>query len=143
MKADAKTEAGVKDAIAGLQRSYEGRDAAGFMACFAPDDDVVLFGTGADEKRIGPAAIEAQAARDWAQTESIALRLDDIAVSAAGDVAWAAADGAFEIRAGGAEMALPARTTFVLESRDGKWLIVQAHCSTPFTGQAEGQSVPA
>ena len=31
------------------------------LACFAPDPDVVLYGTGADEKRVGLGEIEAQA----------------------------------------------------------------------------------
>jgi hypothetical protein len=38
---------------------------------------------------------------------------------------------------------MPARATFVLEKRDGKWLIVQGHYSAPAAGQEEGQSIPA
>lgn len=46
--------------------------------------DVVLYGTGADEKRVGPDQVRAQVARDWAQSDSVALSLGWISVSAAG-----------------------------------------------------------
>jgi SnoaL-like domain len=63
-------------------------------------------------------------------------------VSAAGSVAWAATDVAFKFKAGGHEMALPARGTFVFEKRGEEWLIAQAHFSFPTAGQGEGASIP-
>jgi uncharacterized protein (TIGR02246 family) len=143
MKADAKTEAEIKALLTRLTDSYEKRDLEGFMACFAPDPDTVLYGTGADEKRIGPVGIRIQAQRDWDQTEAISMAFDWMSVSAASPVAWAAIDGAFKIRAGAQAFTMPARATFVLEKRDGKWLIVHGHFSAPAAGQEEGQSVPA
>jgi uncharacterized protein (TIGR02246 family) len=142
MKADAKTEAEVKALLASLTDSYQKRDLEGLMACFAPDSEAVFFGTGADEKRIGPAEIQIQAQRDWDQTEAISMAFDWISVSAAGPVAWAAIDGAFKIRAGGQAFTMPARATLVLEKRDGRWLILHGHFSAPAAGQEEGQSVP-
>ena len=142
MKADTKTETEVRKAIAGLTGNYERRNLAGFMACFAEDPDVTLIGTGVDEKRVGRAQIETQVTRDWEQTDTVAMRFNDPAVSAAGNVAWAATDGTFEIKIGQEEMKLPARATFVLERRDGGWLIVQSHFSSPLAEQEEGQSVP-
>jgi ketosteroid isomerase-like protein len=58
-------------------------------------------------------------------------------------VAWAAADITFNLRAGGQELALPARMTSVLEKRENQWLIVHAHFSFPAAEQAEGESFPA
>ena len=143
MKADAKTEAEVKAVLTRLTESYEKQDLEGLMACFAPDPDIVMYGTGADEKRIGPAGIRIQAQRDWKQAESISMAFDWMSISAAGPVAWAATDGAFKIRAGGQEFAMPARGSFVLEKRDGGWLIVHGHFSAPAAGQQEGESFPA
>jgi hypothetical protein len=40
------------------------------MALCASDADVVLYGTGADEERVGPVQIRTQVERDWSQTES-------------------------------------------------------------------------
>ena len=110
------------------------------MECLAPDADLVLYGTGADEKRIGPEQIQSQVERDWAQTESIAISFPWSSISAAGTVAWAAMDGAFKLRAGGQDMTIHGRASFVLEKRDGKWLIVDAHFSTAASGQEEGKS---
>ena len=143
MKADPKTDAEVKSAIAALADHYEKRNLPGLATCFAPDDDVTLIGTGADERRVGRAQIEAQASRDWQQTDAAAMRFDTITVSAAGDIAWATTDAAFEIKVGPQDIRLPARVTFVLERRNSAWLIVQCHCSVPFAGQDAGQSVPA
>lgn len=143
MNADSGTEAEVKAVLARFSESYAKQDREGMLACLAPDPDVVLFGTGADERRIGLAEIQLQAERDWAQTEAISMDFDWMSVSAAGPVAWAAVEGAFQIRAGGQEFRMPARATFVLEKRDTHWLIVQSHFSTPAAGQQEGDSLPA
>ena len=142
MKADAKTEAAVKALLTKLTESYKKKDMEALMACFAPDPDVVFYGTGADEKRIGLDGVRMQAQRDWNQTDSISMVFDDVSISAAGSVAWAAIDGAFEIGVGGQVFAMPARVTMVLEKRNGSWLIVQGHFSAPAAGQAEGESIP-
>jgi len=141
MRADTRTAGDVDGAIKRFADAYKARDLKNLMECFVPDPDVVLYGTGADEKRVGLEQVRAQVERDWAQTESIELSISWKSISAAGLVAWVALDGAFEIRAGGQDMALPARASVVLEKRDGKWLIVHAHFSTPPAGQEEGRSV--
>jgi ketosteroid isomerase-like protein len=142
MKADAKTEAEVKAVLTKMTDSYKRKDMEALMACFAPDPDIVFYGTGADEKRIGPDGVRMQAQRDWDQTDSISMVFDDVSISSAGPVAWAAIDGAFEIGAGGQEFAMPARVTMVLEERNGSWLIMQGHFSAPAAGQGQGESIP-
>ncbi|OGO31723.1 MAG: hypothetical protein A2136_10720 [Chloroflexi bacterium RBG_16_54_11] len=142
MKTDAMTEAAVKAVLDKVAEGYAKRDLESLRACFAPDPDVVMYGTGADEKRLGLAEIQAQAKRDWSQSEASVLTYGWTSVSAAGSVAWVATDAAFNLKAGGQEMTLPARITFVLERRGDKWLIVQAHFSLPAAAQAEGDSFP-
>lgn len=140
MKADAATE---RDVIAVMNRmadAYRARDIAGVMACFVPDADVVMYGTGADEKRVGLEQIRFQAERDWAQSDEVSLKLDWVSVSAAGNVAWVAADTTLAVRVGDEALSFPARTTAVLEKRDGAWLLAQAHFSFPAAGQEEGES---
>ena len=143
MKADARTEKAVMAVLNKLAECYATRDLDGLLAIFAPDSDNVMYGTGADEKRMGLQEIKAQAERDWAQTEASAITYTWTSVSSAGQVAWAAADTAFSFKADGQEMSLPARLTAVFEKRGDKWLIVQSHLSFPATGQAEGVSFPA
>ena len=140
MKADARTEAEVQAALKRMTDAYARRDLNGVLDCFATDADVVLYGTGADEKCIGPDQVRKQVERDWAQSESAAMAFSWTSVSSAGTVAWAAVDGTFKFRAGGHEGTMPARGTFVLEKRDGKWLIVHMHVSTPNVAQQAGKS---
>lgn len=140
MRADAATEAEVQAALKSMNDAYVRRDLGAFMASFATDRDAVLYGTGADEKRVGPDEIRMQVERDWAQSESAQMAFASTSISAAGNVAWAAADGKFKFRVGGQDAEFPARATFVLEKRDRKWLIVHAHFSTPAAGQEEGES---
>jgi ketosteroid isomerase-like protein len=143
MKADAGTEAAVIKTMNRLVDSYKMRDIEALAACFAPDSDVVMYGTGADEKRIGLEEIRFQAQRDWDQSDAISMAFNETSVSAAGRVAWVASDGSFKIRAGGQEFTAPTRLSVVLEKRNGDWLVVHAHFSVPAGGQEEGDSIPA
>jgi ketosteroid isomerase-like protein len=142
MKANGKTEAAVLATLNKLTESYAQRDMEGLMALIAPDDDLVLFGTGADEKRLGRDGFRLQAERDWAQAEALDFQIGWHSVSAAGSVAWLAADGTGRGRAGGQEFAFPFRLTAVLEQRGDEWFFVQSHFSLPSAGQEEGDSVP-
>jgi ketosteroid isomerase-like protein len=141
MKADAHTAGEIEAVIKALTVAYKTRNLNDVMACIAPDSDVVLYGTGVDEKRIGPEQIRFQVERDWNQTESIEMSFTSNSISTAGNVAWAAMDGVFNIRAQGQDMTLPVRASFVLEKRAGKWLIVHSHFSMPAAGQDEGSSI--
>jgi ketosteroid isomerase-like protein len=142
MKADAQTEAALMATFEQFKQAYEQRDIEHLLALWAPDPDVVLIGTGADEKCVGLAEIQKQAERDWAQSVAFSLEWGWFSVSATGSVAWVAADAVGYVKAGGQEMHLPLRLTAVLEHRGAKWLWVQAHVSMPSPEQAEGESFP-
>jgi uncharacterized protein (TIGR02246 family) len=135
-----KNHARDRGVLEGMTHAYKTRNLEAFMTCFAPDSDVVVYGTGADEKRIGPEQIRFQVERDWSQSESAEMAFTWRTIEAAGDVAWAALDGAFNVRAGGQAISLPARASVVFEKRDGKWIIVHSHFSTPPASQEEGRS---
>lgn len=140
MRADAATEHDVMTTLQRMADAYRQRDLAAAMDCFWPDPDAMIYGTGADEKRVGPSQIRAQIERDWAQSDTAEIVLATSAVSSAGTVAWASVDGSFKVTAGGESMTIPARLTAVLERRDNLWRIHQAHFSMPAMGQAEGES---
>jgi uncharacterized protein (TIGR02246 family) len=142
MKADAQTESAVMDVLDRFAENYAKRDLEGTLALFAPDADVVMYGTGADEKRVGLAEIQAQVVRDWSQSDATSITYDWTSVSAAGSVAWVAADIAFQVKVGGQELSLEGRLTGVLEKRGDEWLMVQGHYSLPATAQEEGESFP-
>ena len=142
MKADTKTESAVLAVLNKFLETYEKRDIEGLMALFAPDDDQIMFGTGIDEKRLGRDQIRFQAERDWSQTEALAFSFNWHQVSAAGSVAWVAAEGSGQGMVGGQKIEFPLRMTGVLEQRGDDWLLVQSHVSLPAPGQEQGDSVP-
>ncbi len=135
MKADSETEKAVRDVLEKFAESYAKRDLKSAMSLIAPDADVVMYGTGADEKCIGPEKIKAQFERDWAQIEEPALEYNWTSISAAGDVAWVAIDAVFRAKIDGKKTKFQARVTKVFEKRGDKWLIVQGHFSFPDQSQ--------
>jgi ketosteroid isomerase-like protein len=145
MKADAQTEATVMAVLEQFRQAYTQRDKQRALSLFLPDPDVILIGTGADEKRVGLGEIQRQFERDWAQSESLAIEWgSESSVSAAGPVAWVVLPEALvRVTAGGQATELPLRLSAVLEQRGGRWLFMHAHFSFPAAGEAEGESFPA
>ncbi len=123
--------------------AYASRDANRLLDLHAEDADVVMFGSGAVERRVGKAAILLQAERDWSQSDSLTLAYDWTSVSAAGPVAWASTELTVRVSAQGQALTLPARFSIVCERRNDRWYIVQGHFSLPATEQAAGESFPA
>lgn len=135
MKADNSTEQAVKVVLDKFAESYAKHDLKSAMSLIAPDADVVIYGTGADEKRVGPEAIKAQFERDWFQIEEPGLQYNWVSISAAGNVAWAAIDAVFKAKIDGKNTKFQSRVTIVLEKRGDEWLIVQGHFSFPDQSQ--------
>ena len=129
MRAEPQTEAAVQAVLDRLADVYVTRDVELLRAVFSPDPGVVMFSPGTGERFVGIAQIVAKAESDWARSESASLVYRNTSISAAGAVAWAAVDADFTVQAGGEERALPVHITFVLEQREGVWLIVHAHYS--------------
>jgi ketosteroid isomerase-like protein len=142
MKADAKTEKAVLEFLDAFTAAYKRRDIDALMALIAPDDDVFMFGTGIDEKRIGPEEFRFQAERDWSQMEALSFNFTSHQISAAGPVAWVASEGMAEGQTGGQAIRFPLRMTTVLERRGDRWFMLQGHVSVPAASQEEGDSVP-
>ena len=142
MIANPTTYQSIKTALDTWAESYAKRDIKRLLAGVTPDPDLVMYGTGADEKRIGLAGLQTQAERDWSQTDAAAFILHDPLISSAGSVAWVSSDATFKVEAEGQELAFPARFTGVFEKRDEAWLVVQAHFSLPAPEQESGHSVP-
>jgi ketosteroid isomerase-like protein len=142
MKADPKTKAEVLRAMREMWRAYGRLDADGVLAVYASDPDIVVFGSGADEAYVGPKQAKKGLKRDFAQVRSVKVKLSKVRISAAGKVAWLAADSLFTAHVAGCDVDMDGRLTAVLEKRKGRWLIVQSHFAMPYAGQAAGQSFP-
>ena len=142
LKADQKTHDEVAVTLQGMFEAYAKRDLNGVLAFWAPDPDVLMIGSGADEKSVGLNQFTKSLMRDWNQSEKASINFKDIAVSAAGAVAWFATDVTFSGQINEEKFDLPGRLTGVMEKRDGEWLLVQMHFSVPSSEQAQGQSWP-
>jgi ketosteroid isomerase-like protein len=138
MKADEKTEADVMSMLNRFIGAYGKKDIDSIEGLFAPDPDVIFYGNGEDEKSIGLTGIRGQAEQDWSGPAKVSLSVKWSSVSAAGSIAWLAADLEICADVEGIEMKLPARVTAVLEKRGGVWFFMQWHASIPTTERMEG-----
>ncbi|MBM3903232.1 MAG: nuclear transport factor 2 family protein [Verrucomicrobia bacterium] len=141
MKAPHDIESAVLSVLDRFSMAYADRDVARLRATFAADADVLVYGTGTDEKCIGLAEIERHVERDWAQSEKASVTLDWTSVSSAGAVAWVASEVTFHVTAGGSAATMTGRLTAVLEQRTEGWLVVQAHFLPPLSGINRGPCV--
>ena len=139
-KADPETESVVMNVLKQCLEAFAKRDLDAMLAFFAPDPDVVVIGTGRDEKCIGLTEIKAIFERSFSQFDEASFEFGWHSVSVAGPLAWLAADVILHVKAGGREISEQLRFTVVMEKRGDRWLIVQSHDSVPDRDQAEGES---
>jgi ketosteroid isomerase-like protein len=142
MKADQKTQNEVTLTLRGMFEAYAKRDLNGVLAFWAPDPDVAMIGSGADERSVGINQFAKIMMRDWSQSDTAEVNIKEIAVSSAGTVAWFTTDVIFNVKSGIDKFEFSGRLTGVLEKRGVEWLLVQMHFSIPSTQQAQGQSWP-
>ncbi len=143
MKADEHTEAAIKALVDDMWNEYTHKNPEACMRYFTSDPDLVAIGTGADELRLGPDELKRSLVRDFQQSDDIAITTEWLRLSAAGNVAWSAANVQMKATIGNQRVTLPCRLTNVFEKRDGAWRIMLLHLSLPATEQESGQSWPA
>lgn len=134
MRADSVTETAVMDVVKQWFEAFANGDIAGVLAFVAPDSDVVVIGTGKDDKCIGLTELKTAAERAFAETKGASVKMGWYTVSMIGSLALVAADVTFRGRTSKGEIYLPLRYSGVLEQRGNKWLIVQSHDSLPTAG---------
>jgi uncharacterized protein (TIGR02246 family) len=140
MRADPKTEAAVVNVVKQSLEAFTKRDLDAVLAFFAPDPDVIVIGTGGDEKGVGLVEIRNILGRAIAQFEEASFKFRWHSVSAAGPVAMLVADVTLHVKTSNRQITEHIRLTVVLEQRGERWLIMQWHDSLPAAGQKEGQA---
>jgi uncharacterized protein (TIGR02246 family) len=120
--------------------AYSQRDLQGVLATFADEPDLVAIGTGADERRVGLAALREQIARDFEQSERLDVTVGWTSVAERDGFALLAAEADIVARVDKETIEIPIRITAVAERRDGGWRFTQTHISTPDREQPEGES---
>ncbi len=143
MKADAHTEAEIKALVDDMWNEYARKNLEACMQHWTSDPDLVAIGTGADELRLGPDELKQSLERDFQQAEDIKITTQWLRLSAAGNVAWSAANIQMSASVDNQRTTLSCRLTSVYEKRDGAWRIMQFHLSLPAAEQESGQSWPA
>jgi len=123
-----------------LARGYTERDLDALMECFSDEVEVTVYGTGADERRVGRDALIEQFHRDWNQSESATFSPVWVKGGARGDVMWCAADLTLAFRADGDEVSWSGRSSIVAVREGGTWRVVHWHISVPYGGQELGSS---
>ena len=141
MAVDAVTQAGVQETLEKFRRGYEAKDMDLMVSCFA-EDDVSIFGTAADEKRIGLEQIKFQIERDFSQADRIRISYSNTSVSCSGTVAWSISDVDIAIKSGDQLISIQARLTVVMEKFEENWRIRHLHLSLPDKDTDEGHSFP-
>ena len=140
MRADHKTEAAVMNVLKQGFEAFIKKDLDAVLAFFAPDPDVIVIGTGADEKGVGLAEIRRILGRAIAQFGEASFKFGWHSVSTAGSVAMLATDVTLYVKTNDRQITEQIRLTVVLEQRGDGWLVIQWHDSLPAAGQKEGQA---
>ncbi len=140
MRADPKTETEVVNIVKQCFEAFTKKDLDAILAFVAPDPDVILIGTGGDEKGVGLAEVRNILGRAFAQFEEATFKFGWYSVSAAGPVALLAADVNLYVKTSDRQITEHIRLTVVLEQRGDRWLIIQWHDSLPAAGQKKGQA---
>ncbi len=130
VRADPSTEAALLEILDQFCSAFATRDVNGVIDLFAPDLDVVMI-TSEEALLRGPREI-ASFVRRYARGETTySWEWERCDVSRAGSVGWLLAQGTETAAQEGDEEKHPYRMSMVCEQREGRWLLVQVHGSSP------------
>ncbi|MFH1243111.1 MAG: nuclear transport factor 2 family protein [Pseudomonadota bacterium] len=80
MKADAEIRAEVFAVFKGLWKAYQEKDLAGVLSFYVPDPDLLILGTGADERYAGMRAVTRGLKRDFSQSQGVRIKMTKLSV---------------------------------------------------------------
>ncbi len=130
----------IRSVIEQYELARESEDFSTIEQIWAPDEDIVLFGSEGDEQLVGFAAIKKAMTRQFDELENILISIRDqkIKINKAGTTAWFSQILNYNYIYQDENMSFEGiRFTGVLEKRDGIWLLVQGHLSVPYDADLE------
>lgn len=130
-----KELSGIRLLLEQYELARESEDFATFEHIWAPDEDIVLFGTEGDEQMIGITAIKKAMSKQFDEFENTLINISEqrIRISKDGNTAWFSEVLDYNFIYHGEDMTFEGiRFTGVLEKREGKWQMVQGHLSVPY-----------
>lgn len=131
---DAQVESEIKALIDDFVKAYPKDDIDRYLSFWDRSPDLLVFGTG--EKWLGWEDYKSAPALDRQQYDKIEMTYDWLKVNSQGSTAWLATEVTLKITIGNELITLPARGTMVLVKTDERWLIIQAHISSPSMGDS-------
>lgn len=112
--------------------AYERRCLDDCMSCVSSDPRAMAYGTGADEKCVGPDAIRGQFKVDWANVSSVQMKITWHHAVEHGDTGWVVTDLTFRLETPRCREETAARATFcMVRAPEAGWLIEHMHFSVP------------
>jgi ketosteroid isomerase-like protein len=119
-------------------KSNEAEDIEVISRIFAHDDDMVTFGTDAAEYWVGYEPFRQATIKQFEAVDSGKATFTDVRIKVhkSGEVAWLTGFVRFTGNSAAQPFNVTARLTYVLEKRDGRWIVVHTHASIPVAGQA-------
>jgi len=118
----------------------ESEDFATVEQIWAPDADIVLFGTEGDEQLVGIESIKKAMSKQFDEVENTLINISDqqIRINRMGNTAWFSEVLDYNFIYLGEYMSFEGiRFTGVIEKRDDKWKLVQGHLSVPYEAEFE------
>jgi uncharacterized protein (TIGR02246 family) len=143
MRLDDESERAVLETLDRYAGRYGAKDVDGVTELFADDPDVLLIGTGADERWLGKTEVRRQFVRNFSEAGQTRFEWISRHVAAAGDAAWVAAEAVVHATVDGRELSIPLRFTVVLEHGEQGWRWLHRHASVAAAGQSSGTAYPA
>lgn len=120
--------------------AYKKRDLAAVLKLFSPD--IHMWGSGADEYRVGLAEVESQLQRDWSQSDEAEICIEAF-IPTHPAALWTAACCSAKVVIGGVEHIMEQlRGTLVVKKVQHEWKITHMHASFPDPRNAENSSFP-
>jgi len=129
----------VEDLLDRFISAFETKDLALLSAVFSHDDDMINFGTDADEVWIGWDPWKKSFQKQFAAYDKIKIAFNNVSIKihSSGEIAWFSAFMAVDITSNERPFHYDdMRMTGVAEKRDSAWVFVQRHVSIPVREQA-------
>jgi ketosteroid isomerase-like protein len=133
----------IRSVLEQYELARESEDFATVEQIWAPDDDIILFGTEGDEQMLGFSEIKKAMSKQFDEFENTLINISNqkIKISKDGKIAWFSQVLDYNFIYQGEDMAFEGiRFTGVLEKREGIWQLVQAHLSVPYEVKIEEES---
>ena len=133
----------IRSLLEQYELAREGEDFSTVEHIWAPDDDIVLFGTEGDEQMVGIEAIKKAMSKQFDEFENTLINISEqkIHLSKDGKTAWFSEVLDYNFIYLGEDMSFEGiRFTGVIEKRDGHWKMVQGHLSVPYESEIEEEA---